>query len=77
MDLFKPPLSKKPKPNLKSDEEKMATREKYEQSGRNRSFQPGWLDEFRWLEFEDAVGMKCTICKAREKVGSHISRLSI
>ena len=37
-------------------------------------FNPGgWLDEFRWLEFEDAVVMKCTICKARETVGSYIS----
>ena len=73
MDLFKPPLSKNPKPNLKSNEEKMATREKYEQSGGNRSFQPGWLDEFTSLEFEDAVGMKFTICKARETVEFYIS----
>ena len=73
MDLFKPPPSKKPKPNIKSDEEKKVTREKYEQSGRNRAFQNGWLDEFKWLEFEDAVGMKCTICKARKMVGSYIT----
>ena len=73
MGLFKPPNSKKPKPNLKTDEEKKATREKYEQSGRNRSFHPGWLDEFKWLEYDDAVGMKCTICKERETVGSYIT----